>query len=108
MTRSPQRSRELCPEWCNGYHELSDDLRLTHRSNPTAIPAIERRDSGEECRVTAVTVDLIVGLEQAQGEVWVWIGPEDDAARSLAISFESAGRLNRALSDALASGLAMP
>lgn len=106
MTRDIARRKDLCPAWCTGGHEPSDEAPVTHRSNPTSVPAVERRGSREGGLGAAATVELVVGLEQSRAELWVWIGPEDDASRSLAISFESAGRLNRALCLALEAGSA--
>lgn len=92
---------ELCPTWCTGDHELSDDLRLAHRSEATSVPAIERVDDPAGNASHVATVNLIVGLEKSAAELWVWIGPEDDAGRGLTLSAESARRLQTALGDIL-------
>jgi hypothetical protein len=91
----------LCPAWCTGDHELSDDLRLAHRSEAISVPAVECIDDPARGTPRATTANLIVGLEKSSGELWVWIGPEDDAKRGLALSAESAHRLQNALSDIL-------
>jgi hypothetical protein len=91
----------LCPAWCTGDHELSDDLRLAHRSEAISVPAVERVDDPARRTPHATTVNLIVGLEKSSAELWVWIGPEDDARRGLTLSAESAHRLQSALSDIL-------
>ncbi|MDY0830137.1 hypothetical protein SK224_13470 [Microbacterium sp. BG28] len=92
---------ELCPAWCTGDHDLSDDLRLAHRSEARSVPAVERLDDPAHNVPQATTVNLIVGLEKSAAELWVWIGPEDDAERGLTLSAESAHRLQNALGDIL-------
>ncbi|MCC4908087.1 hypothetical protein [Microbacterium sp. cx-59] len=103
MTLTNGRIDAPCPVWCTGDHDASKNRRLTHRSNPAAVAAVERRGRLEDGPSIPVTVDLIVGLEQSHSELWVWLGPEDDASRGMAISFESAQRLSRALAQTLES-----
>lgn len=86
-----------CPLWCNGVHEISSDLSVSHRSDVVPVPAVEKRLLGNGDTDIICTVDLALGLEEKEGETWVWISPEDDITRGLVLSAESGVRLARSL-----------
>ncbi len=102
MTSSPRDLAQWCPQWCNKDHDIGDDLRVAHRSDPVPVPAVERRTDTSAARIRTATVDLIIGLERLE-ETWVWIGPGDEGDRALVLSLESTERLVRQLSKLLES-----
>lgn len=86
-----------CPLWCNGYHEISEDLSVSHRSNMVSVPAIVRHPDSNPARDRVIAVDLAIGLERKSGENWLWLSPEDDIHRGLVVSAETGRRLSRSL-----------
>lgn len=93
----PPRSAHLCPPWCNGEHEISDDLRVSHRNDGIVVPGVERVVNDRGGVDAPTVVQISIGLEQTGGETWVWIGPEESVRRSTILSLESAKRLVRQL-----------
>ena len=91
-----------CPPWCNGVHDHLESRSASHRSDPRAVPAVERRHGSDEVAFDRVASgDLTVGIESRWGDTWVWISPEDNVRRGLVLSQESAHRLARMLSTVL-------
>lgn len=93
--------QHACPLWCNGVHEVADDLSVSHRSELVPVPAIVRYPNANSMNVQAVAVSLALGLEQRSGETWVWVSPEDDVARGIVMSAETGRRLARQLTTLL-------
>lgn len=90
-----------CPPWCNGVHELEDDLHISHRSDAEWVPVIEREFEQDNRFVAPSASQLVIGLERRGEENWVWIAPAEDAVRSLVLTVESARRFHRILTGVL-------
>jgi len=85
----------ICPPWCNGEHEVTDDLHVVHRSEGIIVPGVERVISTQGSINPPTVIELAIGLEHRDGETWVWLGPDQPVQRTTVLSVESTRRLIR-------------
>lgn len=95
-----------CPSWCTGHDDGHEPFPPRwHRSNGEIVPVVERRRMtlGGSTPVPLTAEDYVVALERDTHATYLYIGPLEDGTRFIAVTTDSAERLNTAIRTALAS-----
>ncbi|WP_441004775.1 DUF6907 domain-containing protein [Microbacterium sp. CFBP 8794] len=95
-----------CPPWCAGHDDGQEPSPPRwHRSDGHIVPVVERRrvTLGGSAPAPLTAEDYVVALERDAQATYLYIGPLEDGTRFIAVTTDSAERLNAAIRIALAS-----